>query len=405
VKRSVLLIAVLLALLACSASLPPGSAQAAPSAGGAGHNPPTRKLEAAFKIAGFERAADPNGCFPAPGRLVALVRKRTKVKVALGAGFGSVRREGVVYVLRRRTNCNRLVEALRDGAKVFVLDSVRGPVYVKGQGGKATADESGPGARGPLRALSFATKSTQIGIPEQTKRLEVLCPKGKFPLGGGMTASPTPDPDGEGAYPHSYERLGAQRGWHVNPVMIDPSPGQTTPRRVTVQVLCGKGVAQSSGPRKTVFLRPGQTKTAIARCPGNQKLFSGGFQRTNFRTPGGDYITESRAVGNAWQVTGHAFGLFGGELTAMAYCARKKNLRLTEVSDSTTLASGAFATATTPTCPPGQQLTSGGFSANGSQDAFFADGSLNPNGTWSASGFGFFGAAPNFTAYGYCLST
>jgi hypothetical protein len=220
-----------------------------------------------------------------------------------------------------------------------------------------------------------------------------------------MTTSPTPGGDGEGAYPHSYERLGAQRGWHVNPVMIDPSPGQTTPREVTVQVLCGRGVVQSSGPRKTVFLTPGQTKTAVARCPGKLKLFSGGFQRTNFRTPGGDYITESRAVGNAWRVTGHAFGLFGGELTAMAYCARKKSLRLTEVSGSTTLAAGAFATATTPTCPPGQQLTAGGFSANGSQDAFFADGSLNPNGTWSASGFGFFGAAPNFTAFGYCLRT
>ena len=34
--------------------------------------------------------------------------------------------------------------------------------------------------------------------------------------------------------------------------------------------------------------------------------------------------------------------------------------------------------------------------------AFFAAGTLNPNNTWTASSYGFFGAVPNLTAYGYC---
>ena len=40
---------------------------------------------------------------------------------------------------------------------------------------------------------------------------------------------------------------------------------------------------------------------------------------------------------------------------------------------------------------------------NGSRHAFFADGSINSDGTWSATGFGYFGPAPAMTAYGYCL--
>jgi hypothetical protein len=130
----------------------------------------------------------------------------------------------------------------------------------------------------------------------------------------------------------------------------------------------------------------------------------GGFQRTNFRGHGGDYVTESRAIGtNAWRATGHAFGAYGGELTAIAYCDKSKRPLLTEVSASTPLPAGTFATATTPGCPPGQRLTSGGFSANGSQDTFFAGGAFTNEGTWSASAFGFFGPAPSLTAYGYCL--
>ncbi|MGH2984349.1 MAG: hypothetical protein ACRDK5_08855 [Solirubrobacterales bacterium] len=75
----------------------------------------------------------------------------------------------------------------------------------------------------------------------------------------------------------------------------------------------------------------------------------------------------------------------------------------TEVSASTTVDGGLSATATTPPCPPGLELTAGGFSFNGSQQAFFADGSINFDGTWSATGFGYFGQAPTLTAYGYCL--
>jgi hypothetical protein len=243
-----------------------------------------------------------------------------------------------------------------------------------------------------------------MSTPDAVERLEVRCPGGRFPLGGGMIIGTPLGADGEGIYPHSYERLGVQRGWHVSAVLIDPSNASTATHKVTIEVLCARGIiGQAVGPRKTVFLKPGQTKSVTARCPAKTVLVSGGFQRTNFRTPGGDYVTESRAVGSkAWRVTGHAFGDFGGELTAMAYCVRHKGAVLKEVSGTTALAAGQTATATTPTCPNGRRMIAAGFSTGGSQSAFFAGSTFNPNGTMSATGFGYFGPAPGFTAYGYC---
>jgi hypothetical protein len=73
------------------------------------------------------------------------------------------------------------------------------------------------------------------------------------------------------------------------------------------------------------------------------------------------------------------------------------------VQGSGAVEAGHTGTATTPPCPPGLELTSGGFSFNGSESAFFADGSFNDDGTWSATGFGYFGPVPSLTAYGYCL--
>ena len=131
---------------------------------------------------------------------------------------------------------------------------------------------------------------------------------------------------------------------------------------------------------------------------------SGGFQRTDFLSDGGDYVTESRAIGsNAWRVSAGAHGRYGGELTAIAYCIKSKGPLLTEVKATSDLPFGGSTEVTTPSCPPGRRLTSGGFSANGSHLAYFAGGWINGNGTWSIAGHGFFGAAPEFSAYGYCL--
>jgi hypothetical protein len=193
-------------------------------------------------------------------------------------------------------------------------------------------------------------------------------------------------------------------------VLFDSTWASTAPRNITIQALCARGqFPQNPTPHKTVFILPGQTKSAVARCPKGQQLITGGFQRTNFASDGGDYVTESRAVGtNAWGVTGSAYigsgTTGGGELTAIAYCSKAKGPILTEVASTPVpVAHGMNAAATTPSCPSGLELTTTGFSLD-SRNAFYAGNSLNDDGTTTANAFGYFGPA-NLTSYGYCQRT
>jgi hypothetical protein len=260
------------------------------------------------------------------------------------------------------------------------------------------------GAEGvAAKSVTYAHKSFKIDGANAKRRLTVGCPGSMVPLGGGMKASPLPDTDSEGVYPHSYERLGVQHGYHSTVVLFDPSPGSTTQRQVTLQVACARKQKHVTPPHTTVYVNPGQTKTAVATCPGNRRLFGGGFQRTDFTARGGDYITESRATSDkSWSVTGSAFGGFGGELTAIAYCWHSKKPLLTEVSGSATVGTGQFGTASTPPCPSGH-IVFGGFSTSPAGSALFTNGAFTGSGGWSASAMNHFGPSASLTAYGYCL--
>jgi hypothetical protein len=373
-----------------------------------GHNAPTRKLEVAFKVAGGVRAGRKDGCYAEPRRMAALIHHWGHLESEVARGFGGVTRRDVVFVIAPRSSCERMVFALRDGRGVFILDTAAGDVFRRGQSPNRRGAEAARFGRGPLRQVTLTGRTFGLSKADRAKRLVIRCPTGSFPLGGGMTSDPEIAPDGEGVYPHSYERLGVQRGFHVTALIIDPTPHDTAPRSATLQLVCGRGLVPLSSPHRTVFVRRNATNTAVASCPPGQYLFGGGFQRTNFTTPfrtyGGNYITESRAVSpTAWQVSARSVGWDGGELTAIAYCARDPSLPLTQVQASAPVEVGRSGTATTPPCPPGSELTSGGFSFNGTESAFFADGSFNDDGTWSATGFGYFARVPELTAYGYCL--
>lgn len=393
-RTSPLLAILLIALLAAPASAPA-------VVGGAGHNKPTKNLEAAFKVALYLRSVSADGCYPPPRELAkAIHRLNPKLKVRVVRSPRSIHRQGIVYILRRGSNCNQVRMALLTSKGLYILDSASGNIRVHGKHGPRTH----PGQSGPARQVRLVSRSFSLQGPDDTQRLDTLCPRRSFPLGGGMIASPGPSAGGEGAYPHSYERLGAQRGWHINVVLYDPNRSSTTPRYVTVQTVCGRFLRPSNPtPHATIFIRSGETKSATAVCPKGQFLIAGGFQRTNFDSTGGNYITESRADGpRAWRVTGSAFGgSGGGELTAIAYCVKHRGPILTEVSASTPVPFGATAAATTPPCPPGLRMTSTGFSA--APSALYAGSSLNPDGTTSATAVGHFAAAPSLTAYGYCL--
>ena len=273
--------------------------------------------------------------------------------------------------------------------------------------GAGTAVAGRSKSRAVAADVFMASESFTVSRPDDKPRSTASCPGGKtvVPLGGGMVSSPTPGADGEGVYPHSYERLGSQRGWHVTPVLYDPSPGFTAPRTVILQVVCGPKSTHVVPMRKTVYVQPGEVERAVATCPSGRKLFGGGFQRTNFVTRGGNYVTSSRAISaDQWEVTGSAFGNFGGELTAIAYCRRARGPIVQEVSAQTTIAPGEYGVATTPPCPGGKVMIFGGFHTSPEGPALFSDGYFQQSGGWSAGAYVFGEKAATLTSYGYCHS-
>ena len=249
----------------------------------------------------------------------------------------------------------------RSEGRVFILDSDYGPVYV--QGDRGLSDEALAAGLGPLRDLTAATSDFRMDKLDEIARFEVFCPEGSYPLGGGMfNATPLAD-DGEGIYPHSYERLGVQSGFHVTPVLVDPSTKKTRPRRGVLQVICGRGLVPTVSPHETTFVRRQGTGTVTARCPEGHPALLGRLPAHQLHDPGvvgyggikygGNYITESRAVGTrAWRVSAGAVDQDGGELTAIAHCAEDPSLPLTEVSASTEIDEGELGSVNTPAARP-----------------------------------------------------
>ncbi len=266
-------------------------------------------------------------------------------------------------------------------------------------------DDPASAAKKRKPGISLKQQTFQQSTADKGERFVVSCPKGKFPLGGGMFNNTPLGADGEGIYLHSYERLGVQHGWHASTVLI---PGRavgqgTAPRSFTLQVLCGPQLHFRS-PHTTVQVNAGETKAIGATCGGKRRLVGGGFQRTDFNSKGGDFVTEMRRTSpRTWHVVGSAYGSFGGELTAIAYCIPAKKPPVSEVAGSTTIAPKAVGTATPPPCPARRKLAFGGFSTSPPDAVFFTDGRINANGSWSASGFNHKGPEATLTAYGYCI--
>ena len=375
-----------------------------------GYDEATRTLEEGFKIVALQRVFADDECYPAPAAVADELRREMDIEVVVAPSLDSVHGSGLVNVMAGETECNRLVLAIRAGAKgrVFVLDSDYGPVYVQGGGGLSQESQARGG--GPLRGLEAGTADVAMHRADEKSRFEVNCPSGASPLGGGWFNTKPVSGDGAGLYPHSYERLGVQSGFHVTATYIDRSRPSPT-RRAQIQVLCGEGLVPTSSPHETTFVKRQGTGTVTARCPHGTQLFSGGFQRTNFLTPGvatdgvfygGNYITESRAIGtDAWRVSAGAADRYGGELTAIAYCAEDPSLPIKTVSTTVSVDEGKASAATTPRCPPGRALIAGGWSFGDSHDGLIADGYFTRTGSWAVTGYGWFGSG-ELTSYGYC---
>jgi hypothetical protein len=265
------------------------------------------------------------------------------------------------------------------------------------------SDQAGATTGGPTaRTAKISTKTVKLTGLDNRTRFEVLCPRGKFPYGGGFTTSPPPA-DGEGIYPNSYERLGVQHGYHITANLVDLLGNQATDRNMTLQVVCGPKPPKLTPPHKTVQVNPGDKKELVMKCPGKRHLIGGGHQRTTRISRSGNFVTESRmSAPDTWKVAGTAIGNFGGEMTGIAYCVRSKKPLLTEVSASTQIPRSEHGSATTPPCPKGRTLVFGGFSTPADGSLLYLGGSINGR-TWTANAFNQTATTGQLTAYGYCL--
>jgi hypothetical protein len=267
---------------------------------------------------------------------------------------------------------------------------------------------SEPAAGKSAKAISIKTKSFGMTQSDDRTRFEILCPKNRYPLGGGMSAAPGPLRGGEGVYPNSYERLGRQAGYHITAALIDLGGGATRSQQLTLQVVCvTKKPGKVTPPHKTVYVNAGETKTLTIRCPGKRRLIGGGYQRTTFFSQGGNRILESRAISSKeWRVTAMAEGWGGGELTGIAYCVRSKKPKFTTVTATADIASTQPGSVTTPKCPKSRVLGFVGFGSPLSGDLVYMGSSIDGRtSTASALHDGQTPSEPSakLTAYGYCL--
>lgn len=247
------------------------------------------------------------------------------------------------------------------------------------------------------------------------QRATVECPSPLKPYGGAQFADPDPLPgNGEGVYPHSYERLGARSGFHSTPVLFDPTLGDgTRSYQVTLQVLCGRKPGKIADPHDIAVNIPvGRTVTLVATCPKKAVLIGGGFQRAAWEANGGVVAYESHAISKKrWQATGTAFGAYGTDFVSIGYCmaSPKRKPLLEEISNSVAIAPGRVGFTTTPSCPAGRRLVWTGFDTNPKTGNFrgllFADGIINGDDSFTASAYNNSSAVGKLTAYGYCMKS
>jgi hypothetical protein len=257
----------------------------------------------------------------------------------------------------------------------------------------------------PIKNVSIS--GFVLATPNESPRLEVLCPKKKkfrFPYGTYMWAMPGAySMGGEGVYPHSFERLGAQHGYHITPVLFDPM-GMSTARSVTLGAICGPDPGPAGAVHAFTTIPPNGAGTAIARCPGKRKLFAGGFNLFNFEGTKGTFPTQAEAIDKkTWVVSGASFGGKGGDIAAIAYC-RKGPGSFSFVEAETTIAPGTSGYVTTPPCPGKKFLIAAGYETTPHGALMFGSGVINPDDTYSAEGYNRSGAPATFEAYGYCLN-
>ena len=139
------MIAVLVAVLACSPS--------ALARGGAGHNPATKKLEDAFKVALYVRSVSMDGCYPPAPQLAEAIAQTQEGPRSPGRAQApeSVQRRNIVFVLGTAPLATTYAWPCAPPPASMSSTPPRGTIRVQG---KRSGPRTDPGKRGPARGVS-----------------------------------------------------------------------------------------------------------------------------------------------------------------------------------------------------------------------------------------------------------
>ena len=191
-----------------------------------GFNLATERLEAAYKIALFERRFSDEGCYPAPSDLAKAISRGTGHQGRRGLNTRRLGRLNQVYVLKQGTNC----EQLRMGLRAALAGSTSLTPGWEPSGSRA----KGGDARTRSAAHRARPRDQELPAPQARHRRlgSHPLPRREVPDRRRQVTAPLTGGDGR-ACPQSCERLGAQRGWHISVVFVPGRVMARLPPRVT----------------------------------------------------------------------------------------------------------------------------------------------------------------------------
>ncbi len=154
---------------------------------------------------------------------------------------------------------------------------------------------------------------------------------------------------------------------------------------------------------KVVSVPPGTSKRATAVCPAKMSVRLGGFV-TSSSNPDLQIQGLKRSASGSWTITAGNYSGPSASATSIAYCSQGPTL----TASSKTVSAPPNATARAiATCPIGQTVGLGGFSAsfssNGSQPQVFLSGLYrSSNRAWTVSGINLGGGIGQLSSIAYC---
>lgn len=258
---------------------------------------------------------------------------------------------------------------------------------------------SGGLASGALKSERAET-SVNVGVFESAT---AKCKPGTRAVSGGFDA---PDSEAAGATPRNLAFLSqrtGKRGWTAGA----GNPGSEAGDWI-VFAYCSDSLPKLKSRSATVSVAGDGANTATAKCPKGGEAVSGGFLAQDESDDDDPFPFESRRVGKRkWQVSARNFREDPVQLTAIAYCAKRK-LGLKAATTEVTHTAPDTNVEAEARCKKGTKAVSGGFdgelTANFERETYPFQSIRSGGRRWSAAAFGYIEEpSVDWRVFAYCI--